>query len=167
MSAAIGTAPVSPVLREAARLDVTVWPDWLPDSAACLYEAVRAGLAPLLRLTDTDRGRVALDTAVWLCCELAGTRLTPSTAHAAEPLVRRAFAAHGIDRHSVPHALHELATACRGGLLVPTARAVEKRLRNACIRRDYQRGDTDYAAMARRYGLGARQVRYILGAWSG
>ena len=106
---------VSDLLRQAARLGVTVWPDWLPESAAHLYQAICDGLAPALHLGDAQRCRIALDTTAHLCAELSGTRLTPQTTHHALPPIRHCFDAHAVPQRCLYRAINELATTCRGG----------------------------------------------------
>ena len=155
--------PVSDILRTAARLGMDVQPDWLPDSAFALYEAIHDGLAPRLHLSQADRRRIALDTTAVLCAEQSGVRIAPSTAYGvAAEIVARCLSAHGLDDGCVPHVINEISIACRGGIKLPALREVENRLRNERMRQEHYGGET-YATIARRYRLSVSQVRNILG----
>ena len=59
--------PVSDILREAARLGLELPPEMLPDSAALLCGAICDSLIPRLKLKETQRRRIALDTTITLC----------------------------------------------------------------------------------------------------
>lgn len=157
--------PVSTILLTAGRLGVTLQPSDLPETAHRLYRGVLAGLRPR-RLAEEQRRFIALDTAIALCGDLAGTRLQPYNLDLAFDTIARCLTAHGGPAHWAPMCLGNLGLWCVGGLEVPSLKCLERRLRDERIRRDYQ-GGFDYAAVARRYRLHPRHVRRIIAGANG
>ena len=62
------------ILREAVRLGLELRPKTLRSGAALLYERIYESLFPLQKVKELQRRRIALDTAITLCAEHAGTR---------------------------------------------------------------------------------------------
>ena len=74
------------ILREAVRLGLELRPKTLRSRAALLYERIYESLFPLQKVKQFQRRRIALDTAITLFAEHAGTRhrepdFTPHARH--------------------------------------------------------------------------------------
>ena len=153
--------PVSDMLREAARLGLELLPEMLRDSAALLYGAICDSLIPRLKLRETQRRRIALDTTITLCAEHAGKRLVPPTLHSVERLIARCFALYDLQPRCVPHTLKILALDCRGGITVPCLKDLADQVRDERVRRAYDDG-ADYSSLASRHSLTPRRIRQIV-----
>ena len=152
--------PVSTILLTAGRLGVRLQPSDLPETAYRLYRGVLDGLRPR-RLPEEQRRFIALDAAIALCGDLAGTRLQPYSLDLAFDTIARCLTAHNCSADWAPLCLGNLRLWCVGGLEVPSLKCLERRLRDERIRRDYW-DVLNYAAVARRYRLHPRHVRRII-----
>ena len=153
--------PVSHILREAARLSLTLRPTTLPLSARFLFAAIDEALEPLRRVEEPLRRRMALDTTITLCAEHAGERLMPATAQRVERVIARCFALHDLPRSCVTRALKTLSVFCGGGIPVPSLMELANQVRDEQIRRAYRDG-AGYPILAQRHGLTPRRIRQIV-----
>ena len=153
--------PVSHILREAARLSLTLRPTSLPLSARFLFAAIDEALEPLRRVEEPLRRRIALDTTITLCAEHAGERLMPATVHRVERVITRCFALHDLPRSCVARALKTLSIFCGGGIPVPSLMELANQVRDEQIRRAYRDG-AGYPILAQRHGLTPRRIRQIV-----
>ena len=140
----LARGPVSDTPREAARLGLGLQLERLPSSAAFLYEAIYNSLISRQQVKEPQRCRIALDTTITLCAEHAGKRLVPTTWRRVERVIARCFTLYDLPRWCVTHALNMLASACRGGIPVPSLKDLARQVRGERILRAFDDG-ADYS----------------------